>query len=87
MSNKSEYQIEREKKTAINKKAMASLTTEQLEVIKKLKEDLGSALSSWQRLTICIFLTFKNLMMVITSYATTLILIIRIDKEKGQLKH
>ena len=45
MSNKSEYQIEREKKTAINKKAMASLTTEQLEVIKKLKEDLGSALS------------------------------------------
>ncbi len=45
MSNKSEYQIEREKKTAINKKAMASLTTEQIEVIKKLKEDLGSALS------------------------------------------
>jgi len=45
MSKKSEYEIERDKQTAINKKAMASLTAEQMQTIVELKRDLGSALS------------------------------------------
>ena len=45
MSKKSEYKIERDKQTAINKKAMASLTAEQMQTIVELKRDLGSALS------------------------------------------
>jgi len=45
MTKKNEYQIEREKQQAINKKAMASLTPEQLQAIKETHIALRNALS------------------------------------------
>jgi len=45
MTKKNEYQIEREKQQAANKKAMASLTSEQLQAIKQTHKALRDALS------------------------------------------
>ena len=45
MTKKNEYQIEREKQQAINKKAMASLTSEQMQAIKETHKALDDALS------------------------------------------
>jgi len=45
MTKKNEYQIEREKQEAINKKAMASLTPEQLQAIKETHSTLRDAIS------------------------------------------
>ena len=45
MTKKSEYQIEREKQQAANKKAMANLTSEQMQAIKQSHKALRDALS------------------------------------------
>jgi len=45
MTNKNEYQIEREKQQAANKKAMANLTSEQMQAIKQTHKALRDALS------------------------------------------
>ena len=45
MTKKNEYQIEREKQQAANKKAMASLTSEQMQAIKQTHKALRDALS------------------------------------------
>jgi len=45
MTKKNEYQIEREKQEAINKKAMASLTSEQMQAIKQTHKALSDTLS------------------------------------------
>ena len=45
MTNKNEYQIERERQQAKNKKAMASLTSEQMQAIKQTHKALRDALS------------------------------------------
>ena len=45
MTKKNEYQIEREKQQDANKKAMASLTPEQLQAIKQTHKALSDALS------------------------------------------
>jgi len=45
MTNKNEYQIEREKQQATNKKAMASLTSEQMQAIKQTHKALDDALT------------------------------------------
>ena len=45
MTKKNEYQIERERQQAVNKKAMASLTSEQMQAIKQTHKALSDALS------------------------------------------
>ena len=45
MTKKNEYQIERERQQAVNKKAMASLTSEQMQAIKQTHKALSGALS------------------------------------------
>lgn len=45
MTSKNEYQIERERQQAANKKAMASLTSEQMQAIKETHKALDDALS------------------------------------------
>ena len=45
MTKKNEWEIERERQQAINKKAMASLTSEQMQAIKKTHKALRDALS------------------------------------------
>jgi len=45
MTKKNEYQIERERQQAANKKAMASLTSEQMQAIKQTHKALNDALS------------------------------------------
>ena len=45
MTKKNEYQIEREKQQAANKKAMANLTSEQMQAIKQTHKALRDALS------------------------------------------
>jgi hypothetical protein len=45
MTKKNEWQIEREKQQAKNKKAMASLTSEQMQAIKQTHKALDDALN------------------------------------------
>lgn len=45
MTKKNEWQIEREKQQATNKKAMASLTSEQMQAIKQTHKALDDALT------------------------------------------
>ena len=45
MTKKNEWQIEREKQQAANKKAMANLTSEQMQAIKQTHKALRDALS------------------------------------------
>tara|TARA_R100000951_G_C2515785_1_gene141825 strand:- start:195 stop:425 length:231 start_codon:yes stop_codon:yes gene_type:complete len=45
MTKKNEYEIERERQQAANKKAMASLTSEQMQAIKQTHKALDDALS------------------------------------------
>ena len=45
MTKKNEYQIERERQQAANKKAMESLTSEQMQAIKQTQKALRDALS------------------------------------------
>ena len=46
MTNKSEWEIKRDKQKAANEKAMKSMTADQLATIKKLKSHLGECLSN-----------------------------------------
>lgn len=45
MTKKNEWQIEREKQQAANKKAMANLTSEQMQAIKQTHKALDDALT------------------------------------------
>ena len=45
MTKKNEYQIERERQQARNKKSMASLTSEQMQAIKQTHKALDDALT------------------------------------------
>lgn len=45
MTKKNEYQIERERQQAVNKRAMASLTSEQMQAIKQTHKALDDALT------------------------------------------
>jgi hypothetical protein len=45
MTKKNEWEIERERQQSINKKAMASLTSEQMQAIKQTHKALSDALS------------------------------------------
>ena len=45
MTKKNEYQIERERQKAVNKKAIASLTSEQMQAIKQTHKALDDALT------------------------------------------